>query len=209
MNSTAPASRSIPAVDFFFDLTSPYSYLAATQIEAVADRHGAQVRWRPMVLGAVFKATGNDTPARIASKAAYMLADLGRWATQYRVPFRFASRFPVLSVKAMRLVLAAEEQGRGAAVAQAAFRAQWVTDRDITALPVLRALAEEGGVDADVALARIEAPDVKDRLRQNTDEAIARGVFGAPAIFVDDKLFWGNDRLSHVEAALSLVDRRV
>src|SRR5438477_9316556 len=108
-------------VDFFFDLSSPYSYLAATQIGAIADKHGATLYWRPMVLAAVFKAVGNDMPARVAPKAKWMWGDLSRWAAQYGVPFQFTTRFPVNAISAERLVIAAE--GKAGAAALAAFRA--------------------------------------------------------------------------------------
>jgi 2-hydroxychromene-2-carboxylate isomerase len=195
---------SSPAVvEFFFDLSSPYSYLAATQIEAVAQRHGASVAWRPMVLGAVFKAAGNDMPAKVAAKARYMMADLDRWARHYGVPFRMSSRFPLSAIDAMRLILVADEAGRGGALARAAFSAMWTDDRDLGSPDVLAALCEEVGLEPGAALARTKAPEVKERLRQYTDDAVARGVFGAPAMFVGNELFWGNDRLLFVEQALA------
>jgi 2-hydroxychromene-2-carboxylate isomerase len=190
------------SVEIYFDLSSPYSYLASTQIDAVAARHGATVVWKPMVLHAVFKATGNTMPASIAAKATYMFADLQRWSKQYDVPFKFTSRFPVNAIKAMRLCIAGEPDGKAGAVAKAAFRALWVDDRDLNAEAELRAIAGEAGIDPDKAVAAIESPEVKERLRTYTDEAAKRGVFGAPAIFVGDQLFWGNDRLHHVEDAL-------
>jgi 2-hydroxychromene-2-carboxylate isomerase len=190
-------------VDFFFDLSSPYSYMAATQLDGLAARTGAQVDWRPMVLGAVFKETGNRMPATVAAKASYMVQDLGRWARQYGVGFRMTSRFPVNAIRAMRLVLVAARAGQASAAALAAFRALWVDDRDITADAELRAIAATVGLAPDAALAAIEEPAIKDQLRANTDEAIRRGAFGAPALFVGEELFWGNDRLHHVEAALA------
>src|SRR4051794_13273014 len=119
-------------VDFFFDLSSPYSYLAATQIGPIAEKHGAELSWRPMVLAAVFKACGNDMPARIVPKGKYMWHDLARWAEQYGVPFQFSTRFPVNAIAAERLIIAAESEHKSAAAALAAFRAVWVDDSDIT-----------------------------------------------------------------------------
>lgn len=187
-------------VDFYFDLSSPYSYMAATQMRALGERAGAEVVWKPMVLYAVFKATGNTMPARVEAKARWMLRDLSHWAAQYGVPFRMTSQFPANTIKAMRLVLV--DEARAAEVALAGFHALWVDDIDINAPETLKQIAAAGGLDPDKALAAIEDPALKDKLRANTDEAIARGAFGAPAIFVGDELFWGNDRLHFVEAAL-------
>jgi len=195
-------------LEFFFDFASQYSYLAATQIEAVAARAGATVRWRPMVLGAVFKATGNDMPARVAAKAAYMVRDVDRWAKRYGVPFRMNSHWPMPTVNAERLCLVADEQGLAAPFALVTFAATWAEDRDINQPAELARLAEAVGLDAKAALERAQAPEIKDRLRANTDEAVARGAFGAPAIFVGDQLFWGNDRLHFVEEALAAAAAR-
>ena len=187
-------------VELFFDLSSPYSYMAATQMKSLGERTGADVVWRPMVLGAVFKSVGNDMPARVPQKARWMGNDLMRWAAQYGVPWQMSSHFPLNTIKAMRLILV--DDSKAAAVALAGFRAMWAEDRDITTDAELRRIAEMGGLDPATALQAIEAPAVKDRLRANTDEAVARGAFGAPTLFVGDELFWGNDRLHHVEAAL-------
>lgn len=189
-------------LEFFFDLSSPYSYLAATQVEAVCERTGARLQWKPMVLGAVFKAVSNTMPAAVVPKAQYMLKDLARWAAHYGVPFRMSSRFPVNSLKAMRLIVAAEPSEKNAALALALFRAVWVDDRDVTSQDELRAIAGEVGLDGSALLAAVETQEVKDKLRGYTDQAIARGVFGAPALIVGSELFWGNDRLHFVEDAL-------
>jgi 2-hydroxychromene-2-carboxylate isomerase len=189
-------------LEFFCDLSSPYSYLAATQLPELCSRTGAELVYKPMVLAAVFKATGNTMPAVVQSKARYMLKDLSRWAQHYAVPFRMSSRFPLNTIRTMRLIVAAEAHGKSAQLGLAAFSALWVDDRDITSDDELRRLCGEVGLPADELLQAIETPAVKDRLRAYSDEAIARGVFGAPSIFVGDEMFWGNDRLHFVEAAL-------
>jgi len=190
----------VKKVELFFDLSSPYSYLAATQMKALRERTGAEVVWRPMVLGALFKTVGNDMPARVPSKGRWMGNDLQRWADHYGVPWKMSSHFPANTIKAMRLVLV--DDAKAGDVALAAFRAMWAEDRNITEEAELRRIAEMGGLDPATALQAIEAPAIKDRLRANTDEAAARGAFGAPTMFVGDELYWGNDRLHFVEAAL-------
>jgi 2-hydroxychromene-2-carboxylate isomerase len=189
-------------IEFYFDFSSPYSYLAATQLPAIATRRGAKIEYRPCVLAAVFKASSNDMPAKVPAKGAYMLKDIERWAEFYGVRFKFSSHFPSNTIKAMRLVLVAEEQGKAEAVTLGAFRAMWAEDRDLNDLVVLGDIAEKAGLDPQAALGAIELQPIKDRLRAHTDAAISRGAFGAPAIFVGDELFWGNDRLDFVERAL-------
>jgi 2-hydroxychromene-2-carboxylate isomerase len=189
-------------VDFYFDLSSPYSYLAATQVPALVARTGADVRWKPVVLAAVFKAAGNTMPAQSPPKARYMFHDLERWARKYGVPFTMSSRFPLNTIKPERLVIAAEASGRSAEVAQELFRAMWADDRDITSELEMRAAALAAGVDPNGLLAAIETGAVKDKLRAYTDEAVAREVFGAPTFAHGDKLYWGNDRIEFLEEAL-------
>jgi 2-hydroxychromene-2-carboxylate isomerase len=189
-------------VDFYFDLSSPYSYLAATQVPALVARTGADVRWKPVVLAAVFKAAGNTMPAQSPPKARYMFHDLERWARKYGVPFAMSSRFPLNTIKPERLVIAAEASGRSAEVAQELFRAMWADDRDITSELEMRAAALAAGVDPNGLLAAIETGAVKDKLRAYTDEAVAREVFGAPTFAHGDKLYWGNDRIEFLEEAL-------
>lgn len=189
-------------VVFYFDFSSPYSYLAATQLPEMGARTGAKIEYRPFVLAAVFKATTNDMPAKVPAKGAYMLKDLERWAEFYGVRFKFSSHFPANTIKAMRLVLVAEDHGCAEPVAQGLFRAMWAEDRDLNDPVVLGDIAEKAGMDPQAALAAIETPAIKDRLRAHTDAAIAKGAFGAPALFVGDELFFGNDRLDFVERAL-------
>lgn len=189
-------------IEFYFDFSSPYSYLAATQLPELAARTGAKVEYRPFVLMAVFKATTNDMPAKVPAKGTYMLRDLERWAEFYGVRFKFSSHFPANTIKAMRLVVVADEHGQAEAVAQGLFRAMWAEDRDLNDPVVLGDIAEKAGLDPQAALAAIETQAIKDRLRAFTDAAIAKGAFGAPALFVGDELFWGNDRLDFVERAL-------
>lgn len=190
------------AFEFYFDFSSPYSYLASTQLPELVKRSGAKVEYRPFVLAAVFKATSNDMPAKVPAKGQYMLKDLERWAEFYGVRFKFTSHFPANTIKAMRLVLVADEQGKAESLVQGLFRALWAEDRDLNDRIVLADCAEKAGLDPEAALAAIEAQPIKDRLRANTDAAIAKGAFGAPTFVVGDELFFGNDRMDFVERAL-------
>ena len=192
-------------IEFFFELSSPYSYLAATQLERLAEEEGAQILWRPMVLGAVFKEQGNRPPAQVQTKAAYLFRDLQRWSERYGVPFRFPSLFPINAMAAHRAILAAHDQADEPAarrLALALYRAYWVQDRDISRPEVVAEVVDEADLDAEAIAAGMQDPRIKDRLRINTDEAVARGVFGAPTLFVGDEMFWGNDRLDFVREAL-------
>lgn len=190
-------------IDFYFDLSSPYSYLAATQLDAIANRHGATIAWKPLVLAAVFKAQGNVMPAVCVPKAQYMVKDLARWAEHYGVPFQMSSRFPLPTIRGMRLIIAAESSGRSGELAKSLFTGMWERDLDISSDAVLRTLVSECGLSADELMAATETAAVKDKLRAYTDEAISRGVFGAPAMMVDGELFWGNDRLHFLEQQLT------
>lgn len=193
------------AVEFFFDVGSPYSYLASTQIEGLRARTGACVRFRPFLLGAVFKASGNDTPARVPAKARWMLSDLARFAADYGVPFRMNSRFPPNTLAAQRALVAAERLfGEDAMerLAMALFRAMWVEDRDLASGDELAFAINAARLDARRIAEAIGTDEVKAALREATDEALARGAFGAPTFFVGDTMFWGNDRLPLLEAML-------
>jgi len=185
-------------VEFFYDFTSPYSYLAATRIEEVASRAGGEVRYRPFLLGGVFKATGNRAPLETPAKMAYLGVDLRRWARRLGVPLVFPSTFPIPSVLALRCALAAGRRGQLARFTQAVFRAQWAEGREISSPEVLDRIA------ADLGLPPLtpEAPAEKEELARNTAEAVERGAFGAPTFFVGKEMFVGNDRLDFVEEAL-------
>lgn len=192
---------SVREIEFFFDVGSSYSYLAATQIAGLEARTGVPVRWRPFLLGAVFKATSNEMPARIPAKAKWMLHDMTLWSHHYGIPFRMPSRFPLLTLRTQRALAAAERSTPAAvpAFALALFQAYWADDQDITTDPVISAAARTAGLDPDAIIAAIDHADTKQQLRATTDEAVARGAFGAPALFAGDALFWGNDRLPLLE----------
>lgn len=191
-------------VDFFFDIGSPYSYLAATQMADLASRTGAEVRWKPFLLGAVFKATGNHMPAAVQAKAAWMLNDLQSWAEHYGVPFVMSSHFPINSLVPQRALVACEtlDAAKIPDFALALFDDYWAQDVDVSKPEAVAAAATRVGLDADRILAMTAEQPVKDRLRAITEEAVGRGAFGAPTFFVGEHMFWGNDRLHFVETAV-------
>jgi 2-hydroxychromene-2-carboxylate isomerase len=186
-------------LEFFYDFTSPYSYLASTQVEALAERTGAALRWRPFLLGGVFKATGNRAPIETVAKGRHMWTDLERWSRRLGVPLRRPQAFPVPSILALRAALAAPPAALPAA-SHALFRAVWAEDREVANPQVLAAVLGEAGLDGPALVAA--APEQKTALLRQTQEAVDRGSFGAPTFFVGQELFVGNDRLDFVEAAL-------
>jgi 2-hydroxychromene-2-carboxylate isomerase len=192
-------------LDLYWDFSSPFAYLGATQAEALAARTGAALTWRPMLLGAVFKAIGQAEAPILTwgeAKRSYYFKDLARWADLYGVPFQFPTRFPMLTLKALRTYLALPESRRGT-FRERAFRAYWAEDRDIADETVLAELAGEDAGSSAALRARIQSPEIKKELTDATQSAIERGVFGAPTWIVDgQELFWGQDRIALVERAL-------
>lgn len=193
-------------IELFFDIGSPYSYLAVTQLPALAERTGAEIEWKPFLLGGVFKAIDSQPPATIEAKARFMLADLERWSKRYGVPLKFPSRFPLNTLKTQRALVAVQRLGQGDRVpdfALALFRAYWAEDRDVSDEGEIVRIANDVGLDGEAVRAAMGEQETKDRLRELTEEAVSRGAFGAPTMFVGDQMFWGNDRLDFVEQALA------
>ena len=191
------------SVEFFFDVGSPTVYLAATQLSKIAGRHGATVLWRPFLLGGVFKATGNVSPATVPAKSRYMGDDLERFARRYEVPFLFNPFFPVNTLALMRGAVAYQQQGRLDQYIEAIFSAMWVTGKNMNEPTIVAEVLDTIGIEAQEFLVAIAAQDVKDKLKNNTEEAVKRGAFGAPTFFVGDEMFFGQDRLDFVDAALA------
>jgi len=190
------------SIEFFWDAASPYTYLASTQLEAVAARAGAAVVWKPFLLGKVFEATGNKMPAAIPAKGKHLFLDVQRWGAHYGVPVAFPKVFPVNSVLALRAGIAAGRHGQAAAFAKAVMKAYWADGADIGQPGVVGAIAAALGLDGAALVAQAQEQPVKDQLRANTEEAVRRGAFGAPTFFVGEQMFWGNDRLVLLEEFL-------
>ena len=192
-------------VECFFDFGSPTSYLAWTQLPRIAAAAGARVDWRPMLLGGVFKATGNTSPVLVAAKGRWMGADIARWAKRWGVPFRFNPHFPINTLTLMRG--AAGLQMRRPEVFErylaTIYEAMWKEPANLGDPGVLAATLAAAGFDADEFAALVADPEVKAKLVETTEEAVARGVFGAPTCFVGEAMFFGQDRLDFVAEALA------
>lgn len=195
-------------LEFFFDCSSPWTYLAFTRIHDVVKRTRAVIEWKPILVGGVFNAVNQDVYERRANpdprKATYYAKDLSDWAHFTGIEIGRPPVFPVNSVRAMRGALIALDDGKLVPYATAVFEAYWGDLQDISLPEVLAPIAKSVGYDPAAFIAKTDDPEIKGRLRANTDELIARGGFGSPTMFVDGQdMYFGNDRLPLVEAALS------
>lgn len=195
-------------IEFFFDCSSPWTYLAFHNIQPLARELDVAITWRPVLLGGIFNAMNPSVyefrESGVPAKQAYLRKDLQDWARHADLRILFPpSVFPVNSVKAMRGCIVLEPQGKLVPFAQAVFEAYWSRDLDISEDAVLAGLCERIDVDPGSLLEGISRPDIKEKLRANTDEVIARGGFGSPTIFVArDDMYFGNDRLALVRQAV-------
>ncbi len=192
-------------IEFFFDFGSPTTYLAHTQLPRIARDTGAQLVYRPMLLGGVFKATGNASPVTVPAKGRWMGEDIGRWAERYGVPFAFNPHFPINTLPLMRgaVGLQMRQPECFGPYVDAVFDAMWVHPRNLGDASEIAAVLQPLGLDAQAFAALIGDPDVKAALVAHTEEAVARGVFGAPTCFVGGQMHFGQDRLDFVREALA------
>jgi 2-hydroxychromene-2-carboxylate isomerase len=191
-------------VEFFFDFGSPTTYLAWTQLPAICAEKGAALVYRPMLLGGVFQATGNSSPVTVPAKGRYMLADMQRYAQRYGVPMKFNPHFPINTLTLMRgaVGLQLRDPARLPDYVAAMFRAMWIDARNLGDPTAVGQVLQEAGFDPQALLALTAEQEVKDTLKANTEEAVKRGAFGAPTMFVGDQMFFGQDRLDFVREAL-------
>ncbi len=189
-----------PTIEFFWDVGSPYTFLASTRIDQIAEACDVQVQWRPFLLGGVFRETGNRPPLEVPAKLNYMLDDLNTWAAHYGIRMGFPSCFPVNSLLPMRAAVGADTLGKGREFAKAVLEALWVAGKDPGQQDTLNEVAASVGLDGQKLAEMAQDPRIKDALKKNTAEAVERGAFGAPTFFVGKKMFWGHDRLVLVEA---------
>lgn len=187
-------------IEFFFDVGSPAAYLAHMQIPRVLAETHSTVLFRPMLLGGVFKGSGNTAPVGV--KAQYNRLDLERSARRLDIPMVINPFFPINTLQMMRAATAAQEDELLSPYLTAVYRGMWVEGLNMGEREVLLGVLKSAGLNGEHLLARAEQPEVKQRLKDTTEEAVARGVFGAPTFFVGDQMFWGQDRIDQViEAA--------
>jgi len=190
-------------VEFFFDVGSPAAYLAWTQLPSIAAAAGAEIVWRPMLPGGVFKATGNQSPIAVPAKGAYIKLDFARFARRYGVPFSINPHFPINTLTLMRGAAGYLETPALQRYLGAVFTAIWVERRDMGDPAVVAETLRAADLDP-AEFERLAGDEAsKTRLKAITEEAVARGVFGAPTFFVGDEMFFGQDRLDFVAEALA------
>ncbi len=194
-------------LEFFYDCSSPWTYLSFSKIEDVAARHDAELIWRPILVGGLFNTVNpsvyESRAKPVPVKAKYYVKDLRDWTQFYGLKIGNPSVFPVNSVKAMRGAFVANEHRIIAQYTRCVFESYWGDDRDISQTEVLREIVREVGLDEKEFFTKITSDEYKAKLRENTEELIARGGFGSPTMFVEGSMFFGNDRLPLVEHALS------
>ncbi len=196
-------------LECFFDCTSPWTYLAFAGLPELAQRNNVEIEWRPILVGGVFNAVNQDLYEQREKafgnqrRMGYMMKDLADWAALRGISINWPTFHPANAVKCMRGCFVAQEQGRLLEYAGAVFEAYWGRCEDVGDEAVLASLVAELGIDTDSFLARIKDQDIKDKLRANTDELIARGGFGSPTLYINETdMYFGNDRLPLVEATL-------
>ncbi|WXL26274.1 2-hydroxychromene-2-carboxylate isomerase [Ectopseudomonas mendocina] len=190
------------AVEFFFDFGSPTSYLAWTQLPRIAQEHCAEIIWRPVLLGAIFKATGNSSPVAIPAKGRYMLNDMARFARRYGVPLVPNPHFPINTLQLMRGATGYLGTDDFPRYVKAIYEGIWTQRLNLGDVQQVAVVLTQAGLDPATFEQLINDEGIKETLKNNTDEAVKRGLFGVPAYFVGNELFFGQDRLDFVAEAL-------
>lgn len=195
-------------IDFYFEFSSPYGYFASTRIEALAAEFNRQVRWRPILLGPMFQATGSAPLTDIPVKGQYARHDFKRTAKLFDIPYRQPDPFPIGTVSAARAVLYVQQQDKdkAAELSKRLYRAYFAEGQNINQTEVVLANAEQLGIDAGELENGIAQESIKALLKKEVGDAMARGVFGSPFLFIDNEPFWGFDRFDHVRKWLHASD---
>jgi 2-hydroxychromene-2-carboxylate isomerase len=190
--------------EYWFDFGSPAAYLAFTQLPKLESETNAKAVYRPMLLGGVFQAAGNQSPASIPAKGAYTFKDFARFAKRYKVPFNSNPHFPINTLLLMRVALGIQQQesDRFLAYCTTVFEAIWVDSLNMNDPATVGKVLHKAGFEPQSLITLASETAIKEALKTATTEAVSRGVFGAPTFFVDDQMFWGQDRLDFVKEAL-------
>jgi len=190
-------------IEFYFDFGSPTAYLAHKRLQQISTQYGCDLDYRPILLGGLFKASGNMSPVTVPAKGQYMMTqDLPRFAKLYQVPLSINPYFPINTLNLMRGAVALQGQIAFEAYLEAVFAAVWVQQENMAELEVIDRVLTEAGLDAKQIIASTQNPEVKARLIENTEAAVARGCFGAPTMFIGEQMFFGQDRMQFIEMAL-------
>ncbi len=193
-------------VDFYFDFGSPTAYLAYCRLKQLEQQYAVDINAVPMLLGGVFKTTGNASPVSIPAKGAYMNThDLPRFAKRYNVELQFNPFFPINTLQLMRAAIAAQELGCFDAYMKTVFAAMWQQQLNMGDPDIAASCLTNAGLDAQAILAKSQDPTVKQQLIDNTEQAVARGAFGAPTLYINDEMFFGQDRMDFIEERLQAV----
>lgn len=193
------------SVEFYFDLGSPYSYLAYYRLLQMAERQEIQIVYKPILLGGVFKATGNRSPIEIPVKGAYSILDMQRWAEYYQIPMQMNPHFPMNTLTLMRILTGVQllHLEKFEQVLKLLFDAMFGTPQNLNEPTVLAEVLKPSGFSVEDIMSMVQSDVVKQKLITETEQAILRGIFGAPTFFVGDEMYWGQDRLHFVEQALN------
>jgi len=186
-------------IEFYFDFGSPTAYLAFTQLQLIAEKNKINLEYYPILLGGVFKATGNNPPASVPAKGKYMMVDLQRFADKYKVPYKRNPYFPVNTLSLMRGAVSYQEDGDFLKYVNVMFKNMWIEPKNLNDDEVLKKVLIDNNFDADDFIKRISNQNIKNKLISNTENAVKKGAFGAPTIFVGDEMFFGQDRMEFIE----------
>ena len=193
------------SVEFYFDLGSPYSYLAYYRLLQIAEQQEIQIVYKPILLGGVFKATGNRSPIEIPVKGVYSILDMQRWAEYYQIPMQMNPHFPMNTLTLMRILTGVQllHLEKFEQVLKLLFDAMFGTPQNLNEPTVLAEVLKPSGFSVEDIMSIVQSDVVKQKLITETEQAIQRGIFGAPTFFVGDEMYWGQDRLHFVEQALN------
>ena len=193
------------SVEFYFDLGSPYSYLAYYRLLQMAEQQEIQIVYKPILLGGVFKATGNRSPIEVPVKGVYSILDMQRWAEYYQIPMQMNPHFPMNTLTLMRILTGVQllSLEKFEQVLKLLFDAMFGTPQNLNEPTVLAEVLKPSGFSVEDIMSMVQSDVVKQKLITETEQAIQRGIFGAPTFFVGDEMYWGQDRLHFVEQALN------